>query len=164
MYACNICMLLKKCEDELIPYIIILHVYYSSIHVYIIILHVYIIILNIFIIFLHVYIIDLYIQIFKFTCVPVGSPHKGQWRGTMMFFLSTLEQIAQQTNRRDADDSRRHCAHYDVTVIISSLSTYPCCVRWCPILHIGRSICKRMAINVCLNRRPEDFINIFMCS
>ena len=46
----------------------------------------------------------------------VNSPHKGQCRGALMFAL-----ICAWTNRwvnnRDSGDLRRHCAHYDVTVI-----------------------------------------------
>ena len=42
-----------------------------------------------------------------------GSPHKGQWRGAMMFSL-----ICTWTNgNRDAGGLRRHRAHYDVTVM-----------------------------------------------
>ena len=47
---------------------------------------------------------------------PVNSPHKGRWRGALMFFF-----ICAWTNgwvsNRDADDLRRHRAHYDVTVM-----------------------------------------------
>ena len=47
--------------------------------------------------------------------VPVNSPHKGQWRGALMVSL-----ICSWTNRwvnnREADDLRRHQAHYDVSV------------------------------------------------
>ena len=33
------------------------------------------------------------------------------------------------------------------------------CMRCCPFLHKGSSICQRMVINVRLNMRPVDFIN-----
>ena len=39
--------------------------------------------------------------------VTVNSPHKGQWHGVLMFLV----------NNREAGDSRRHRAHYDVIVI-----------------------------------------------
>ena len=56
---------------------------------------------------------------------PMNSPHKGQWRGALMFSL-----ICAWTNggahNRDASDSRRHCAHDDVTVSVIS-------TRW----HLG---------------------------
>ena len=48
--------------------------------------------------------------------VPVNFPHKGQWRGALMFSL-----ICARTNRwinnREAGDLRRHQAHYDVSVM-----------------------------------------------
>ena len=47
---------------------------------------------------------------------PVNYPHKGQWRGALMFSL-----IRAWTNRWvnnwNAGDFRRHRAHYDVTVM-----------------------------------------------
>ena len=46
---------------------------------------------------------------------PVNSPHKGQWRGALMFpFIGTW--ISVWANNREAGDLRRHHAHYDVTV------------------------------------------------
>ena len=48
---------------------------------------------------------------------PVDSPHKGQWRGALMF-----SQICAWTNcwanNRDASNLRRNHAHYDVTVML----------------------------------------------
>ena len=57
---------------------------------------------------------------------PVNSPHKGQWRGALMFSLICVW-INGWVNNRAAGDLRRHRAHYDVTVI-----TYmPCyCILW----------------------------------
>ena len=47
---------------------------------------------------------------------PVNSPHTDQWRGALM-----LSSICAWTNgwlnNRDAGYLRRHCAHYDVTVM-----------------------------------------------
>ena len=48
---------------------------------------------------------------------PVNSPHKGQWREAFMFSL-ICARINDWINNREADDSRRHHAHYDVTVKI----------------------------------------------
>ena len=46
----------------------------------------------------------------------VNSPHKGQWRGALIFSL-----ICTWTNfwinDHDTGDLRRHCAHYDVTLM-----------------------------------------------
>ena len=47
---------------------------------------------------------------------PVNSPHKGQWRGALMFSLKCAWTNGWVHNR-DADDLRRHRAHYDVTAI-----------------------------------------------
>ena len=40
---------------------------------------------------------------------PVNSPHKGQWRGTLMFSFICV------------GDLRRHRAHYDITVMVSEI-------------------------------------------
>ena len=47
---------------------------------------------------------------------PVNSPHKGQWRGALMFSL-IYAWINGWVNNREASDLRRHRAHYDVTVM-----------------------------------------------
>ena len=48
---------------------------------------------------------------------PVNSPHKGQWRGTLMFFLIISAWINDWVNNGEAGDLRRHRTHYDVTVM-----------------------------------------------
>ena len=45
-------------------------------------------------------------------------PHKGQWRGALMFSLISTW-INGWVNNREAGDLRRHHAHYDVIVIKS---------------------------------------------
>ena len=47
---------------------------------------------------------------------PVNSPHKGQWRGALMFSLICVW-INGWVNNREAGDLRRNRAHYDVTVM-----------------------------------------------
>ena len=47
---------------------------------------------------------------------PVNFPHKGQWRGALMFSL-ICAWINGWVKNRDAGDLRRHHAHYDVTVM-----------------------------------------------
>ena len=47
---------------------------------------------------------------------PVNSPHKGQWRGALMFFF-ICAWTNNWANNGNAGDLRRHCAHYDVIVI-----------------------------------------------
>ena len=46
----------------------------------------------------------------------VNSPHKGQWRQDLIF-TSICAWISSWVNNREAGDSRRHRAHYDVTVM-----------------------------------------------
>ena len=50
--------------------------------------------------------------------VPVISPHKGQWRGALMFSLIRTW-INDWVNNREAGDLRRHRDHYDVIVMVS---------------------------------------------
>ena len=60
---------------------------------------------------------------------PLNSPHKGQWRGTLIFSL-----ICARTNgwvkNREVGDLRRHPAHYGVIVmpykIIGVIYSHPC--------------------------------------
>ena len=47
---------------------------------------------------------------------PVNSPHKGQWRGALMFTL-ICARINGWVNNREAGDLRRNRAHYDVIVM-----------------------------------------------
>ena len=47
---------------------------------------------------------------------PVNTPHKGQWRGSLMFSLICVC-INGWVNNRQAGDLRRHRGHYDVTVM-----------------------------------------------
>ena len=48
---------------------------------------------------------------------PVNSPHKGQWRGALMFSL-ICGLINDWVNNREAGDLRRYRAHYDVIVML----------------------------------------------
>ena len=48
---------------------------------------------------------------------PMNSPHKGQWRGALMFsfiFVRTSSWV----NNREAGGLRRHRAHYDVILML----------------------------------------------
>ena len=47
---------------------------------------------------------------------PVISPHKGQWRGALMFSLICVW-INGWVNNREVGDLRRYRAHHDVTVM-----------------------------------------------
>ena len=58
---------------------------------------------------------------------PVNSPHKGQWRGALMFTL-ICARINGWVNNREAGDLRRYRAHYDVIVMQGRFDTYgPLC-------------------------------------
>ena len=49
---------------------------------------------------------------------PVNSPHKGQWRGALMFSLiCPIQWINGWLNNREAGDLRSYRAHFDVTVM-----------------------------------------------
>ena len=49
---------------------------------------------------------------------PVNFPHKGQWRGALMFTL-ICARMNGWVNNREAGDLRRYLVHYDVIVMIS---------------------------------------------
>ena len=50
--------------------------------------------------------------------VPVISPHKGQWRGILMFSL-ICAWINDWVNNREAGDLRRHHGYHDVIVMLA---------------------------------------------
>ena len=54
--------------------------------------------------------------------LPVNSPHKGQWRGALMLSF-IYAWINSWVNNREADDFRRHRAHYDVSVMFVQIQT-----------------------------------------
>ena len=79
-------------------------------------------------------------------------PHKGQWRGALMFSL-IYARINTWVNNRDAGDLRRHCAHYDAIVMIEGLTPL--------VIHISVSLMKSPCIHIyliqCLNTlRPRQ--------
>ena len=62
---------------------------------------------------------------------PVNSPHKGQWRGAVMFFFICVW-INGWVNNREAGDLRRNRVHYDGSVMneindiwANSVNKYP---------------------------------------
>ena len=48
---------------------------------------------------------------------PVNSPHKGQWRGALLFSL-ICTWVKGWAYNREGGDLVRHSAHYDVTVMV----------------------------------------------
>ena len=57
-----------------------------------------------------------YIVSHGFAIFAENSPHKGQWRDALVFSL-ICTWTNDWVNNRDAGDTRRHRAHYDVTVM-----------------------------------------------
>ena len=49
---------------------------------------------------------------------PVNFPHKGQWRGALMFTL-ICARMNGWVNNHEAGDLRRYLAHYDVIVMLN---------------------------------------------
>ena len=63
--------------------------------------------------------------------LPVNSPHKGQWRGALMFSL-ICTRINDWVNNREAGNLRRHRGHYVVNVMKSPT----CIMSFCTFLQI----------------------------
>ena len=65
---------------------------------------------------------------------PVNSPHKGQWRGALIFSL-ICAWINGWVNNRKAGALRHYRAHYDVTVMQTQYSPYQhAAVAW-PVIQ-----------------------------
>ena len=83
-------------------------------------------------------------------------PHKGQWRGALMFSL-ICAWINSWVNNRKAGDLRRSRAHYDVIEwICYALAHYQTRVQWtmrviCPRWHKCRSKYGRVCLHDVLN-------------
>ena len=60
---------------------------------------------------------------------PVNFPHKGQWRGALMFSLIYVW-INDWANNREAGDLRRQHGHYDVIVMPTSMKTWKLGCGW----------------------------------
>ena len=70
---------------------------------------------------------------------PVNSPHKGQWRGALMFTL-ICARINGWVNNRDAGDLSRYRTHYTMTDMI-----------YCPLYEIYRIISPGLFVYQCLS-------------
>ena len=60
----------------------------------------------------------------------VDSPHKGQWRGALMFSLICTWKENGWASNQAAGDLRRHRAHYDGTVMIKWIFIYASTSLW----------------------------------
>ena len=63
---------------------------------------------------------------------PVNSPHKGEWRGALMFSLICVWMNG-WVNSRQAGDLGRYRAHYDVTVMAVKYDWWHRCQHACQI-------------------------------
>ena len=78
----------------------------------------------------------------------VNSPHKGQWRGGLMFSL-ICAWVNGWVDNGEAGDLRRNRAHYDVNVMICREICSHCVMSWRHdwvikiMLEIPSSICER---------------------
>ena len=67
---------------------------------------------------------------------PVNSPHKGQWRGALIFSLICVW-INGWLNNGEAGDLRRYRAHYDVSdMMMDRVITPPDCVTTALVMGI----------------------------
>ena len=67
---------------------------------------------------------------------PVNFPHKGQWRGALMFSL-IYAWINDWVNNREAGDLRRQRGHYDV--IVMGVDYNPCAQL--AIIEVTKKLC-----------------------
>ena len=72
---------------------------------------------------------------------PVNSPHKGQWRGALMFSLICVW-INGWVNNGEAGDLRRYRTHYDVSVMYRTKGVY--CM--CPWVNFRNNVLQQGAI------------------
>ena len=97
---------------------------------------------------------------------PVNSPHKGQWRGTLMFSFICVW-INSWVNKREAGDLRRNRAHYDAIAMQASMVIYNAMVVICPELcpsdwdHnglISKAARHRWLFNIYLRLKVDEMI------
>ena len=97
----------------------------------------------------------------------VNSPHKGQWRGALMFSLICVW-INGWVNNGEVGDLRRYRTHFDVTVMLVAM---PYCCIILPRIKFGHSffyIGSKVAQCRCYTgttgyRWPEKDIGCFRC-
>ena len=94
----------------------------------------------------------------------VNSPHKGQWRGTLMFSL-ICARINCWVNNREAGDLRRHRTHCDVIVMrCPDTNLMSCCTQY---LEVSFCHCSKMLsttlkwspnVTVCCKRGSTELL------
>ena len=80
---------------------------------------------------------------------PVNSSHKGQRRGALMLSL-ICAWTNEWANNRNARDLRRHCAHYDVTVILTTVA-HPQPHDLVLLYHCSDTVTRRLTFSCCQN-------------
>ena len=86
--------------------------------------------------------------------LPVNSPHKGQWRGALMFSL-ICAWINGWLSNREAGDLRNHRGHYDVIIMG--------CVPMFPSPYLPQSLCSPVPMFPSPDV-PQPYIPQFLCS
>ena len=90
----------------------------------------------------------------------VNSPHKGQYRGALMFSL-ICAWTNHWLNNRDAGDLRRHLVHWDVIVM-----RILCVIMWilvpCDIVHW--SAAARHSLQDCFGVFAVLVLSVILCS
>ena len=76
---------------------------------------------------------------------PVNSPHKGQWRGALMFSL-ICSWINGWVDNHEAGDLRRHRVHYKVTIMFC----FDLCITILAKFRVG-ILSPKVAINCIFN-------------
>ena len=73
---------------------------------------------------------------------PVNSPHKGQWRGALMFLIRA--RINGWINNGEAGDLRRRHVHYDVIVMLNApfcnRKVYIFVTKWHTVGYVSNSM------------------------
>ena len=82
---------------------------------------------------------------------PVNSPHKGQWRGSLMLSL-ICARINGWVNNHEAGDLRCHRAHYGVTVMYVSWNKFN--------MTRVQILLYNEAINASINKASDKYVSI----
>ena len=98
---------------------------------------------------------------------PVNSPHKGQWRGALMFSLICVW-IKDWVNNRETGDLGRHRAHYDVIVMVFHIFVMHRLTRWCHICdfelsHFGSKYVLTPVWHQANKLTSHEMINLSLC-
>ena len=91
---------------------------------------------------------------------PVNSPHKGQWRGALMFSL-ICTWINGWVNNGEAGDLRCHQAHYYAIVMIFGIWKHY--LEWCPHLSISGSVPNRHSYRMSAVKLHLPFFTHVIC-